>query len=280
MVFALVNNKKTLASPKLRGKCPHCGNDVISKCGRVRVHHWAHLFDYSCDSWQSFESEWHMNWKAKFGTEYSEIKIQKGNVYHIADVQNKSGVVIEFQNSPISKFEILAREEFYGKMIWVINGMEFKKNFFIGNRLINRDDVIPENFTFKIDDLEGPCWVLSLNNKELSHSKKKWLLSRGFSYDMSQNRCYFKGYEKTTKWAKWFLNEIHRINDDQEIYNLKPDERYFSWTYRIKSWDFSKKPLFIDFGDDYLYWIRERYTNEKGKLKIITKKKFLKKYKD
>ncbi len=41
---------------------------------------------------------------------------------HIADVRTPHGLVIEFQRSTIHPDEVLAREQFYQKMIWIIDG--------------------------------------------------------------------------------------------------------------------------------------------------------------
>ena len=41
---------------------------------------------------------------------------------HIADVKTPSGLVIEFQRSTIHPDEISAREVFYKKMVWVVDG--------------------------------------------------------------------------------------------------------------------------------------------------------------
>jgi len=41
---------------------------------------------------------------------------------HIADVKTKAGLVIEFQRSTIHPDEVDARQSFYQRMIWVIDG--------------------------------------------------------------------------------------------------------------------------------------------------------------
>lgn len=44
---------------------------------------------------------------------------------HRADVRCPSGLVVEFQNSHISPDDIEARENFYGRMLWIVNGAGF-----------------------------------------------------------------------------------------------------------------------------------------------------------
>ena len=63
MQLALVNNKRTPPSPKLKGKCPVCGQDVIAKCGKYRRFHWAHESKENCDFWKEHETNWHIDWK-------------------------------------------------------------------------------------------------------------------------------------------------------------------------------------------------------------------------
>jgi competence CoiA-like predicted nuclease len=130
MLFANVNGQKVEAKPNTMGICPSCEQTVFPKCGEIKVWHWAHRKDKSCDSWYEPETEWHKNWKLVFGKEHCEIAISKGGVRHIADVWTKENVIIELQNSPIQKSIIRQREIFYGEsMIWVINGKPFKENF-------------------------------------------------------------------------------------------------------------------------------------------------------
>jgi competence CoiA-like predicted nuclease len=70
-----------------------------------------------------------MNWKLAFGKECCEIPIIK-ETKHIADIKTKKNVIIELQNSPIPSTVIRTRETFYGeKMIWIVNGFNFKSNY-------------------------------------------------------------------------------------------------------------------------------------------------------
>lgn len=125
MRFALFNGEKIDAQPKLHGKCPHCGGDTISKCGRTKVWHWAHKSRKVCDPWWENETEWHRAWKDKFPREWQEISAidEKTGETHIADVKTPYGLVVEFQHSPMQFEEMMARETFYGNMIWIVDGL-------------------------------------------------------------------------------------------------------------------------------------------------------------
>ena len=127
MKFSLVNGQRQEAKPKMAGLCPACGCQMIARCGRVRVHHWAHKNQGQCDPWWERESEWHRTWKDQFPSEWQEY-IQHDNTgkKHIADVKTKAGWVIEFQHSVLDLNERCSRENFYQKLIWVVDGTKRK----------------------------------------------------------------------------------------------------------------------------------------------------------
>jgi competence protein CoiA len=77
-----------------------------------------------CDHWWESETEWHRQWKDRFPTEGQEIVLTNGQTgeRHIADVRTAGGLVIEFQRSTIDPSEVQAREAFYKKMIWIVDG--------------------------------------------------------------------------------------------------------------------------------------------------------------
>ena len=57
-----------------------------------------------------------------------------GEVYR-ADIKTPSGIIVEVQHSAITDQERLAREVFYGNLVWVIDGRGFRQNFDIYRRL-------------------------------------------------------------------------------------------------------------------------------------------------
>ncbi|MCY4584007.1 MAG: competence protein CoiA family protein [Chloroflexi bacterium] len=124
MKFALVAGKKSEPSPRSRALCAHCSSEMIAKCGRVKVWHWAHKSRVNCDAWWENESEWHRNWKIQFPEEWQEVSHLDPvtGERHIADVKTDSGLVVEFQRSPIAHEELQSRESFYGNMIWIVDG--------------------------------------------------------------------------------------------------------------------------------------------------------------
>jgi competence protein CoiA len=215
MLYALLNNEKIKAIPKAKAKCPLCEKDVFSKCGDVYAWHWAHENQKSCDNWFEPETQWHKDWKDQFGEELSEIIITKDGKKHIADILTKDKIVIELQNSTILKPTIQKRELFYGqKMLWIINGIDFKSNFQI---------ICPEE------------------------SNRFYPVSQGF---------------------------VHKRTGQL----VKNGEKYFIWKWSRESWDETQRPVFIDFGEDYLFWVKAGMGLNNGLGKYVTKKEFLNKY--
>lgn len=90
MRFAIIDNNRVEAKPELKeGLCPLCAKPVVAKCGKQRIHHWAHHNNKACDSWKEPETEWHRSWKNNFPVEWQEICLsdEKTGEKHIADIR-------------------------------------------------------------------------------------------------------------------------------------------------------------------------------------------------
>ena len=123
MKFAVFEGERREAQPGLPAECPVCGNAMVAKCGQHRVPHWAHRGTRTCDHWWEPETEWHRAWKNHFPERRQEIVHQsEGGEKHIADVKTDRGVVLEFQHSHLRREERESRENFYPKMVWVVDG--------------------------------------------------------------------------------------------------------------------------------------------------------------
>lgn len=113
------------------GVCPTCNWQVRAKRGTVVGHHWAHAPGASCDPWKSAMSQWHVDWQGRFPEGSCEVVLDR----HRADVLLRSEAdpndfqVIEFQNSPISEVDRANREEFWGDVVWVLNGPALSDGF-------------------------------------------------------------------------------------------------------------------------------------------------------
>jgi competence protein CoiA len=128
MKYAIVDGKKIEATPGARGLCQGCKSELIAKCGEVKIWHWAHKGNRSCEPWWENETEWHREWKDYFDVEWQEIVHKDGvtGETHIADVKTPHGWTIEIQHSPIDGEERKARKTFYKKIAWVVDGTKRK----------------------------------------------------------------------------------------------------------------------------------------------------------
>ena len=129
MKLADIEGQGREAQPGLSATCRYCGAAMIAKCGDHRVWHWAHRSVRVCDPWWETETEWHRAWKNEFSADWQEvIQFSQNGEKHIADVKTQSGMVIEFQHSFLKAEERAARELFYRRMVWVVNGRRRKRD--------------------------------------------------------------------------------------------------------------------------------------------------------
>jgi len=118
------------ARPGLQGTCVNCQSDTITKCGQIKIWHWAHKSKFSCDPWWENETEWHRAWKNHFPMEWQEsIHSDSTGEKHIADIKTASGLIIEFQRSAIQPAEMQSRERFYKNMVWVVDGTRLMRDY-------------------------------------------------------------------------------------------------------------------------------------------------------
>ena len=134
MIWAIRKGEKVKAQKGLNGFCPSCNEKLIAKCGEIKIWHWAHKSNFECDDWSEPESEWHKEWKDNFSKEQQEFVMGK----HRADIRTSKRWIIELQNSPLSSDKIVERENYYKKMIWLLNGETLAK----GLRLRNKKEII------------------------------------------------------------------------------------------------------------------------------------------
>jgi competence protein CoiA len=155
MKFAIVNDIKTEATPGAKGTCPSCGLELIAKCGKIKINHWAHKGTRNCDPWWENETEWHRSWKNQFLVEWQEVPLldEQSGEKHIADIRTNDSLVIEFQNSPIDPQERTTREKFYRNMVWVVNGTRLKGDY---PRFIKGNSNLLTTNTPKIFRIEYP----------------------------------------------------------------------------------------------------------------------------
>lgn len=131
MHFALIDNNRIEAQPKLSGLCSCCSKPVIAKCGTRKIWHWAHKSKTDCDIWWEPETEWHRTWKNNFLADWQEVLLhdERAGEKHIADVRTVNNLVLEFQHSHIKPEERTSREQFYKNMVWIVDGTRLKNDY-------------------------------------------------------------------------------------------------------------------------------------------------------
>jgi competence protein CoiA len=224
MQYSIVNGQRTEAKPNLLGLCICCNKPTYSACGKFISWHWRHKNLKDCDNWWEAETEWHREWKLKFPEHWREV-IQYDNFHqekHIADVKTDKGVVLEFQNSPITIDELKSRENFYDKMIWIVNGLGFKDNFEFGYKLPNFNSEFPKNYKFT-------------NSKFMS------------VYEYLENSNPNDFVE--------ILNTINNIPLKEFVEKYHTKHYTFNWKQARQVWFQTQKPVFIDFNDGLLWRI-------------------------
>lgn len=129
MKFANLNGERAEPAPKLKAQCPFCDSEVVAKCGKVRVWHWAHKSTKHCDHWWEPEKEWHRQWKNQFPNEWQEVGRRDDNgELHIADVLTPQGLALEFQHSAISREEVEIRTAFHNDICWIVDGLRLESS--------------------------------------------------------------------------------------------------------------------------------------------------------
>ena len=225
MQFALNQSKERIKhTPKAIGFCPSCGSSLIPKCGQILCWHWSHK-TLDCDPWYEPESEWHRNWKSLFPDDWQEVTM--GN--HRADVKTPRGVV-EFQASSISSTEVQEREEFYGKMIWVVKADMFDlerrlspaaDSFYYAaiHESIGRRPQLPQGNLF---DLLGD----KLHKQEECQKK------------------YKEKYQEAEVKVKLWENKASAIWNTSWL-----RDPMYKWRWPRTTWGFAKKKIYLDLGD-------------------------------
>jgi hypothetical protein len=191
------------------------------------------------------ETPWHRDWKNEFPAEFREkafIDKERGE-WHRADIYTLCGTAIEFQNSPITEKELLSREAFYPKLIWVLNGKKFK-----GFKILK-----------SLPDVDHP----SLDNFEFSYTANLTMVRK---VDVLNN------LEKP-KILTFHHPELRTIPLTSYYYS-------FCWRHPHRTWYEAKCPIIIDFGGYFLYQLKHRpqLFGTYSYLHMIPKKDFIAQY--
>lgn len=234
MLIAIVDGERQPPRRGMRGACPFCRREVLAKCGQKKIWHWAHMHLSECDPWWENETDWHRAWKSFFPIEWQEVEHRNLSTgeRHVADVKTPRGMVMEFQNSPMALEEMMSRESFYERMIWVVNGAMFISSFHILHALPHPRSSLAKDIVFY------KC------------RKGATSLQHGLFWRQSE------------KHADCSLVEVHSTREiESDIIENYSGHHQFMWTNPRSVWFSATKAVFFDFGGPDL-WRLQRYDDQ------------------
>ena len=245
MKFANIQSGRSEATLGAEGKCPFCNSIVRAYCGNIKAHHWKHEVTSNCDPWFESETQWHLDWKNCFNVSQQEYIFTDSSTKekHIADVYNEHlKLVIEFQHSPISIEEVISRETFYQKMLWVVDLSS-----------INQNIIIHQNSHENFEKIIFQKWSKDYDEKSDIFLKKEYKENLGAN---SENE-YLENLSD-----KYFEKEVMEGFEDMSpkfgrapVYatELMPNTKIMQWKHQHKRWNYNNKPTFFDFGGEHIY---------------------------
>ena len=245
MKYAIIDENRSLPFPKAKGICPSCRNPMQAKCGTKVIWHWAHVSRKHCDPWWENETEWHREWKSFYPEDWQEVVLfdSKTNEKHIADVKTENGLVLEFQNSPISVEELISREIFYENMVWIVNAEKFIKNFHVLHKLPDPKSSFAQDLVFFAS----------------KHTDK----GRGF-YRKSEN-------PKQAKFVQ--IHSVDTIKEELEDHYI--GHHVFDWVRPRAVWYDANTRVLFDFGNSLLWELVEYHAGRLLSVLKIEKSAFI-----
>ncbi|MYA17632.1 MAG: CoiA-like domain protein [Gemmatimonadales bacterium] len=270
MKYALVNGRKAKARRGLAAICPGCGAPMVAKCGPRVIHHWAHKARSNCDPWWENETDWHREWKSHFPEECREVShtAPDGEI-HRADIKTPTGIVIEVQHSALSDEEREARERFYGNLIWILDGRPFRKSFELGWMLPD-----PESSGF-----EDIVWGPYVRNRYRSFPRNYDRPPHAF-WLISEAARDYPGLTKAnidTVMPPGAMVQIHGTSPELEaqVQASYTGHHQFYWTRPRRTWLDANSPVYIDFGDEFLYRLEEYGATRRLCVRLVAKPKLV-----
>lgn len=248
MQFAIVGDTRSEPKPGLKGSCPTCGAAMIAKCGPRIIHHWAHASRSDCDPWWENETQWHRDWKNLFPEECREqTRIAPDGEIHRADIVTPTGIVIEIQRSPMTDSERRSREDFYQNLVWIVDGRGFKNQFDLHHHLPDPDN----------EEAQDLVWCKAARGKHGANN--------GIFWRRSENPDHENGD----------MIEIYGRHKAQHLIATYRGHQQYSWTKPRRTWLDAQCPVYIDFGDEWLFQLQKYGFKNLECVYKVAKKKFL-----
>lgn len=254
MQLALLNGKPVEAFPSGKASCPMCGAMTVAKCGPRVLHHWAHKGQRDCDPWWENETEWHREWKNHFPASCREVShtAPDGEI-HRADIKTPTGIYIEVQHSSMTDAERISRETFYQNLIWVIDGRSFQNNFDLYH-------ILPDPKSKMAADL---VWFPAQRGMEGANE--------GLFWRRSENPDVAEGTGSMVCISS--SNSFSHIRD--EVMANYTGHQQYDWVRPRRTWFSADCPVYVDFGDDWLFRLEQYGQSNLRCVFRMAKRKFL-----
>jgi hypothetical protein len=224
---------------------------MVAKCGPRIIHHWAHEGRRNCDPWWENETEWHREWKNQFPVSCREISHTAPNgEIHRADIKTPTGIYIEVQHSSMTDAERLSRETFYQNLVWIIDGRGFRENFDLYH-------VLPDPMSKMAVDL---VWYPAQRGRDGANEGAFWR--------RSENPDAVQGSTSMVL--------IHPLSDIQrEVMANYHGHQQYHWIRPRKTWLSASCPVYVDFGDEWLFRLEQYGGSNLRCVFRVAKRKFL-----
>lgn len=265
-------------------KCPVCGGNLIYKCGKIKIPHFAHEKDCECNyTFYENETKEHALGKVLL---YKWLKVQPNveNVQlesYIPETKQRpdlyfesEGVryVIEYQCSPILKSEYEERHELYKLNeiidIWVfgVEKYEYAKFeeikpevYYCFNHRVKESERFIENNGFKYYLNPFTEQMFVVDNDEFSFISK--IVVKFYGYVSKINECWFdvgnlfnNSYANNifNNYKKSVVREAEKINEEKIIKSLKDQQNIFdNFINEIISNDKTIRPISDNISEHY-----------------------------
>ena len=300
MKYAVLNGERIEPQKGIKNAiCPICGEYVVPKCGKIKIHHWAHTSNTNCDPWWKSETEWHRKWKDNFPKECQEVIMHdnKTGDKHVADVKTKTDIVLEFQHSPMNIEEQQSREQFYKNMVWIVDARKYYHKFKQYIKLLNhckcnnscyyikKDSFETKNFCFPKRWLNSSVPVIfdfgvhdNIENNDYS-TQKKWLwcvFPEEFSilfYEVTCGMCLKKQslINRVSNFDSFYPNivipELEKLKieleGEEKNENEQWNEAIYNLRLNIKNKNINPKKLYISNEGKILDSNKHNYSGKK-----------------
>lgn len=251
MQLAVVNGDRIEAFPGGKAACPTCGAGMLAKCGPRIMHHWAHLGRRNCDPWWENETEWHREWKNCFPLTCREIShtAEDGEIHRV-DIKTPTGIYIEVQHSSMTDAERVSREAFYKNLVWIVDGRSFQNNFDLYHML-------PDPTSEMAEDL---VWFPARRGFKGANSGAFWRKTENADVVPGTGRLVL----------------IHSFREiEREVMESYHGHQQYGWIRPRRTWLAAQCPVYIDFGDNWLFRLEQYGQSNLSCVYRVAKGKFL-----